>query len=327
MLAGGGLYTVGNMFPMRALLSVFKPKGDRKLVSVVLRDDRVDVVSVRREAGSRPRVMFADSVEKLGNDESALEAVKRGMKLGECHCTTLLRRGDYQLIPTDIVDGPIEEAREAARWKLKDQVEFAVETAAIDLLPAPSHGRGGQAYAVLAPEASVGPLVRAFQAAGLVLTVVDLPEMSQRNLANLFEEEGRALATLIFDDDEGLLTFTMNGDLLIARHVEISARQLVAAGDERRSALFDRIELELQRSLDNFERMYSSLSLQRLLVAPLPGVDGLLGQLRSNLAIPVSELEIGSVLNIDLTPGLRDPMKQFQSLRALGAALREEVAA
>lgn len=54
----------------------------------------------------------------------------------------------------------------------------------------------------------MAPLVQAFQAARVPLAAVDLPELSQRNLAALFEEGGRGLATLIFDDDEGLLTFT-----------------------------------------------------------------------------------------------------------------------
>lgn len=313
------------MESMRALLAVFKPKSDAGLVSVVLRDNRVDVASVRRQLGSLPRVTLADSVERIGDDASALEAVSRGMKLGKRRCSTLLRHGGYQLILTDMVAGPIEEAREAARWKLKDQVEFPVDSAAIDLLPIPAYGRAGQAYAVMAPESSVGPLVRAFQAAGLSLGVVDLPEMSQRNLAGLFEEEGRPLATLIFDDEEGLLTFTVDGELLNSRHVEISARQLIAAEADRRGTLFDRIELELQRSLDNFERMYSSLSLQRLLVAPVPGVDGLLDHLSSNLTIPVAELDIGKVLDFDAAPALRDPLRQFQSLRAIGAALREDI--
>lgn len=312
---------------MRSLLRLFKPKTDSGLVSVVLRDNRIDVVSVRRQAGARPRVVLADSVEKLGDDAPALDAVRRSLKLGKCRCTTLLRHGGYQMIPTDAVSGPIEEAREAARWKLKDQVEFPVDSAAIDLLPVPVHGRAGQAYAVLAPETTVGPLVRAFQTAGLSLAVIDLPEMSQRNLAAYFEEGERALATLIFDDDEGLLTFTQDGELLNARHVEISARQLMAAGADRRDALFDRVELELQRSLDNFERIYSSLSLQCLLVAPIPGVDGLLDHLRSNLAIPVAELDIGTILDLEPASGLRDPLRQFQSLRAIGAALRDEVAA
>lgn len=91
------------------------------------------------------------------------------------------------------------------------------------------------------------------------LAAIDLPEISQRNLAALFEQDGRGLATLVFDDDEGLLTFTVGGELLVARHVEITARQLTTADDDRRGILFERIALDIQRSLDNFDRTYSAI--------------------------------------------------------------------
>ena len=120
------------------------------------------------------------------------------------------------------------------------------------------------------------------------LAAIDLPELSQRNLAALFEESGRGLATLIFDEDEGLLTFTLNGELLVVRHVEITARQLSAADDNRRDMLFERIALDVQRSLDNFDRSYSTVPLAHLLVAPIPGVDGFCSHLRANLTVPVA---------------------------------------
>jgi hypothetical protein len=38
-------------------------------------------------------------------------------------------------------------------------------------------------------------------------------------------------------------------------------------------------------------------------------------------------LELASVVDIGAVPALLDPLRQFQSLRAIGAALREETAA
>jgi MSHA biogenesis protein MshI len=312
------------MASIRSALDFLKRKSEPGLLAVVVRAARIDLARVRRQAGQRPQLQLADAYENRGDDAATLTALKRPLGLGGCRCITLLGHGRYQLIQTDAMSGPADEAREAARWKLKDQVEFPVETAAVDLLPIPSMGRGAQVYAVLAPEAAMAPLVQSFQTAGLSLAVVDLPETSQRNLAALFEEEGRALAMLVFDDDEGLLTFTLDGELLVVRHVEITAQQLVAADIERRATLFERIELDLQRSMDNFERMYSSVSLPRLLVAPIPGVDGFVDHLRANLTIAVAELDITSVIDIAMVPALRDPLRQFQVLRALGAALREE---
>ncbi|MDO8789353.1 MAG: hypothetical protein Q7J42_14875 [Sulfuritalea sp.] len=302
----------------------FKRRTEQGWLSVALREARADFVHIRREPGRKPLVLAADSVEKGIDDAATLTALRRPMRLGRYRCTALLRHGKYQLIQTDAVAGVPDEAREVTRWKLKDQVEFPVDTAAIDLLPIPSDGRAPQVFAALSPESTIAPLVQAFQAAKVPLTAIDLPEISQRNLAALFEEEGRGLATLIFDDDEGLLTFTQGGELLVVRHVDISARQLIAADAERRNALFERIALDVQRSLDNFDRLYSAISLSSFLVAPIPGVDGFISYLRANLTVAVVPLELSGVLDIGAVPALLDPLRQFQCLRAIGAALRDE---
>lgn len=289
-----------------------------------MREGRVDFVHLRRESGRKPRVLMADSVEKGADDQATLSALRKPMRLERYRCTAMLSHGQYQLIQTDAAAGAPDEAREVVRWKLKDQVEFPVDTAAIDLLPIPSDGRTPQVFAALSPESTIAPLVQAFQAAKVPLAAIDLPEISQRNLAALFGEEGRGQATLIFDDDEGLLTFTLNGELLVARHVELTARQLMTADDDRRSTLFERIALDVQRSLDNFDRLYSSVPLAHLLVAPIPGVDGFLAYLRANLTIPVVPLDVSSVVDLGAVPALLDPLRQFQCLRAIGAALRDE---
>lgn len=289
-----------------------------------MRDERLDLVHMRRERGRKPRVMMADSIEKSAGTAETLMALKKALRLDRYRCTALLNHGQYQLIQTDVIAGNADEAREATRWKLKDQVDFPVEAAAVDLLPISADNRSPQAFAALAPESAIGPLVQAFQAAKVPLSVIDLPELSQRNLAALFEEDGRGLATLIFDDDEGLLTFTLDGELLVVRHVEITARQITSADDERRSMLFERIALDVQRSLDNFDRLYSAVPLTRILVAPIPGVDGFLAYLRNNLTLPLVPLELSSVVDLGAVPGLLDPLRQFQSLRAIGAALRDE---
>lgn len=295
-------------------------------MSVSLREQRVDFVHVRRDSGRKPAVTLADSVEKRDGDAATLGALKKPMRLDRYRCTALLSHGQYQLIQTNAVDGTPDEARETVRWQLKDQVDFPVDSAAVDLLPIPSEGRAPQVFAALSPESNIAPLVQAFQAAKLPLAAIDLPELSQRNLAALFEEQGRGLATLIFDDDEGLLTFTQNGELLVVRHVEITARQIGGADKDRRDMLFERIALDVQRSLDNFDRVFSSVPLAHLLVAPIPGVDGFLDYLRANLTVAVVPLDLGAAIDFGAVPALLDPLRQFQSLRAIGAALREEAA-
>jgi MSHA biogenesis protein MshI len=306
------------------VLNFLKPKIESGWLSIALREQRVDLVHVRRESGRKPVISLADSIEKGYDDAASLSALKRTIPLERYRCSALLRNGQYQLIQTEAVPGAADDARNAVRWKLKDQVDFPVDNAAIDLLPIPPDGRVAQVFAALSPESTIAPLVQAFQAAKVALTAIDLPEISQRNLAALFEERGRGLATLIFDEDEGLLTFTLNGELLTIRHIEITARQLTLADNDRRGMLFERIALDVQRSLDNFDRIYSAIPLTRVLVAPIPGVDGFLDYLRDNLTVAVAALELSTVLDLGAVPALLDPLRQMQCLRALGGALRDE---
>lgn len=306
--------------------SLFKKNTQPGWLAIVPADGRADFVHVRRDAGARPKVVLAESIERGADYATLLTSLRKPLGLATRRCSAVLRHGEYQWIQTEAVEGTPDEARDILRWKLKDQVEFAVDAAAVDFLPIPSGGRSPQVFAAIAAEAVVAPLVQAFQAAKVPLTAIDLPELSQRNLAALFEESGRALAVLVFDDMEGLLTFTVDGELLVVRHVEISARQIMAADVGRRDALFERIALDVQRSLDNFDRLYSTISLSRLVVAALPGVDGFVDYLRDNLTVPVAPMDLGSVLDLGAVPALLDPVRQFQCLRGLGAALRDETA-
>lgn len=306
------------------MLTLLKTSVEPGWLAVALGAGRVDLVHVRRGTDRLPQVLLAESIARETADATLLASLKKSLHLARYRLTALLAPGQYQFIQTDAVEGLAEEAREIVRWKLKDQAGFAVDNAAIDLLPIPLLGRAPQVYAALAAESVMAPLVQAFQAAKLDLVAIDLPELSQRNLAALCEEDDRGLALLIFDDAEGLLTFTFAGELLVARHIEISARQLQEANAERREQLLERIALDVQRSLDNFDRAFSMVQLARLVAVEIPGVAGFLDFLRSNLAIEVAPLELASVVDLGAVPALLDPQRRFQCLRAIGAALREE---
>jgi len=308
------------------MLPFFKTPREPGWLAIGQSPHRFDFVRVQRTPGRLPQVLLAESIERGADDAATLAALKKPLQLNRSHLTALLPAGQYQVVLTDVVDGPLVEAREIIRWKLKDQVGFPVDAAAIDLLPIPPLGHAPQVYALLASEKVMTPLVQSFQSAKLDLAVVDVPELAQRNLSALLEEDDRGLAMLIFDESEGLLTFTFGGELLVARHIEISAEQLLLANAERREQLFERIALDIQRSLDNFDRSYSMVPLSGLVVSAIPGVPGYMDYLRNNLSLPVAALNLADIIDFNAAPALLDPQRQFQCLRALGAALREEPA-
>jgi MSHA biogenesis protein MshI len=128
---------------------------------------------------------------------------------------------------------------------------------------------------------------------------------------------------LSFGDEGGLLTVSYGGELYLARRIDLALEQLLDEELERRHASFDRIALELQRSLDNFERQYSFISVAKLVLAP-SSIKGLDDYLSSNLYTPVDTLDLATLFDFERTPELLDPLQQQRFLVPLGAALRHE---
>jgi MSHA biogenesis protein MshI len=112
----------------------------------------------------------------------------------------------------------------------------------------------------------------------------------------------------------------------LSRRIEISLEQLTGAGPETREQLFERIALELQRSLDHFDRQFSNIPLARLLLAPVPDELGLAAYLAGNLSAPVQSVDLGEVLDFHEVPDLREPAEQMLRWQTLGAALRVDTA-
>jgi len=164
-----------------------------------------------------------------------------------------------------------------------------------------------------------------FSEAKIPLRVIEIPEMAQRNLVALFEADHRALAMLSFGDEGGLLTFSARGELYLSRRIDVSFEQLTFATGDMRQQMFERIALELQRSLDHFDRQFSYVPVARLLLGPLPQEIGLWQYLAENLSAQVDSVDLGEVLDFHKVPELREPAEQMQRWQTLGAALRSDL--
>lgn len=307
---------------------MFSLRGGRSesgWMAVVLCGDRIDLAHVRRAADGRPAVRLLESFRPSGTTVTALASLRAAKKLNSYACTTLLASGQYQLVQFDAPAVPPEERAEALRWRLKDVVDFPVDSASIGVVDIPMDSGGNRqpmVYAVAAASTAVAPMMQQFDAAKLPLAVIDIPEFAQRNVAALFEENNRGLAFLHLDEQGGLLTITYRGELYAVRRVDVSARQLLDADADRRSQLLERVMLELQRTLDNFDRQYSFISVSGMVVASCPEVPDLQPYLAENLYVPVKMMDLAPVCNLAAVPELRNVERQAQCLPAIGAALR-----
>lgn len=279
----------------------------------------------------KPRLVVCATYAMPESTAEAWSKLAKMLHLSRKRCRVLLAPNEYQLMQVDAPNVPAAELKQAVRWKLKDMLSYPLEQATvdvIDILPGRNGmGRGHFVYAVAARNEVIKRYMGDLESAGVNLDVIDIPELAQRNIASLLEEGGRGVALLSFSDDGGLLTFTASGELYHARQIEISAAQLGLADEEQRLHHFDRLVLELQRSLDNFERQFNYVAVTRLVLGPMAGQAALEEYLRGNLYIQVASLDLADVINLAAVEELENPAMQAQCFLAIGAALRTEASA
>lgn len=148
--------------------------------------------------------------------------------------------------------------------------------------------------------------------------------MAVRNVASLFEEPNRGLAFLVLNSGESLLTITYGGELYLSRRIEVSSQALAESDEERRQQMLERLALELQRTLDNFDRQYGFISVSRLLVCSEFDCAAAVAGLAQNLYLPVQVADLAQVVEFSGVPELRSVERQAQCLLAIGAALRSD---
>jgi MSHA biogenesis protein MshI len=293
-----------------------------------MHDDYVEVVHVRRGTNGQPEVALCDSFRKEGSDVSTLSRLRKELKLNKYRCTTLLPAQHYQLHEVDAPGVPPTEMKAAVHWRMKDLIDYPLASATVDVVQIPGDtdapDRPAAVYGVTARTSAVEACIAPFVAARIALDAVDIRELAQRNIAALFEAEERGIALLAFYPGEGMLTFTRRGELYAARRIEITVADLLGDDAQQRDELFGRIALEVQRSLDHFERQYHYVPLAKLLLAPLPREVGLEEFLTSSIDGVVESADLASTIGFPGAPELGNAARQCEYLSTIGAALRAE---
>jgi MSHA biogenesis protein MshI len=295
-------------------------------VAVVVSKRGIHIAQVM-QSGSRPYVTTCTYFPLAEVSASSLEKARKEVQLDDARFTTLLSPNEYQLMMVDAPNVPVNELKTAIRWKIKDSLSYHIDDATVDVLQIPANKYGGDRpqslYAVAASNETVRKCIELFEKAKIELNVIDIPETAQRNIAALFEEEGRGLALLVFGDEGGLLTITCDGELFLARRIEITRGQLLDADENMRQQYLDRVELEVQRSLDYFDRQFQHIPVNRILISAPESLE-LDKVLTANLGLPVEMLDLAQGMDIMSVRELSDSEFASYALPALGAALRQE---
>ncbi len=243
-----------------------------------------------------------------------------------------MARGSYNLIQIDPPDVPEGEFREAVRWQIKDLLDFPAEQAVVDTFSASASQSQELSFAVAASQERVWQVVHALRDADLDIAAIDIPELALRSLVSLLPDDDRGLALLSLWKDSGLITIVRNGELCMARRINLGVQELVAAADpatevdgveisEAQQNILDAVILEIQRSLDYYESSVSRQSVSTVYIAPLSDpIPGLQSYLDSYLAPEIQPLQLAQLLEDCTLPD----SELSHCLSAIGAALRTE---
>ncbi len=275
-----------------------------------------------------PRLEVCDERASGGDGRRALQTAVREHGLVGSRCVWILPEGAYSLRLIDAPEVPSDELREAARWIVKDLIDFEADSAAMDVLEmpqTPSPARPRKVYVAAARPDAVRRAVDWAREAGLEPAAVSVPESVLLNLEPS-SETPRSVALLQLRAKDGLLVMGEGGCLYAARHLSVSLDELAAqAGGDLEGAAageapaLENLLLEIQRSLDYYESAFGRSSASRLLLAPSDvEVPALLPYLSQNLSVSVHGLEVAQRLSVQ---GTLPYALQARALTAVAAAL------
>lgn len=206
----------------------------------------------------------------------------------------LLEPVDYQILKVDTPQVPPEELKSAARWQVKELVDADTAELTLDVM----HVGGDveraqrQLFVIAARNSAISALTGSAAGIHADITVVDVWETALRNLvtqqARQDDLAARACAAIHIDPTQCLLVICSGDELFYTRRIEADPGLLARARGEQPEAspqdlplgfeyqpggAFDAVALqesplvvELQRSIDVWERSWPELPLARLYV-------------------------------------------------------------
>lgn len=285
-------------------------------------------VDTSRKTGPKPRVVrHAHIVSNPVPEPAEFQLLARQLSESKFPVIGLLNRSEYQIFLVDKAMVRPEEMLQSLRLTLSTLLDYPPEQANLAWMDVPVKNSATpnptKLYVVAAKTLLVDQRMRDFEQARMRLSVMDIRETAQANLAQCVESPSSGVC-LIYADPMGLqITISHQGDLYLERFIRESLFEAVEAvsADTQREK-FDRIALEIQRSLDFVRRNFLELDVSLLFIAPTATDIGLHRELSSRLLQPFNALDLSNVFDWPEDSELVKPEVQALYFNALGASLR-----
>lgn len=291
--------------------------------------DGLSVAGVKRDQTGQATLQFADreSCSSATEHNRALGQLVQRRNLENCPCVAVLAANSYQLIQVEMAELPDSERRDAARWLIRERIDYPPEEAVIDLFEVAPFGseKKPRSYVVSAQQKLLRERVQLIEQSDLSLQSIDIPEFALRNICDLFTDDDRGLAILLLLEQSGVLVIVRDGTLYLVRWLSSGMDDLIPFADGDFEALteqLDTIVLEIQRSFDYCESTFQLPMVSRLLVAQTQReIPAVISYLNDYLSTQVESFSFADVLSI---PEESEQIQLNRYLMAIGGALRQE---
>jgi MSHA biogenesis protein MshI len=272
------------------------------------------------------KLTFCRLYDQLGDNNQLLSDLVAEHDWNGVLCSVVLHPVYYQLLLTECPPVEDDELSSAVRWKIKELLDFPIETAAIEsfILPDDAYrGRQKMLYAAALRQSTLQELVSPIEAAGFAVDCIEVSELALHNLTSRMPLDRGCTAIVQFHAGEGFINLTESGEIYLSRRLDIGLDKFKPGSDN--TAFFDTLFLEIQRSLDFYESQLGKGIVTHLYYSPgLVSTETIGNFLSSQLAVTVEPL---SFLNLDLSSDI--PLDSDQVVRcaiAIGAALQPKKA-
>lgn len=254
---------------------------------------------------------------------SCITTLVEKYNLKDIACNWVLLPQDYRLFLIDAPRVSPEEYKAAARWQIKDMVDYAMEDTALDVFTSPpfSNFEQQKIYAVAARSSLLRKTSAIISQTSLSLNAIDIQEFAIRNLLAPLAEQDRSVGFVHLEKNNCLLIIVKNEQIYFVRNIPLNAETLV------QSSNIVKLASEIQRSLAYYSNELGQDKLTEFFTPPMANISTARSTLTDAIAqqnsLTIRTIPLGEIVNIEHTRSL-SPEIQESCYRVIGGALRKD---
>ena len=240
------------------------------------------------------------SLEEESSLLSIIQLLRQKFKIADFKITLVMAVNEYQAQTIESLAVQENELAAALPWKIKNQLTYAIDEAAIDYVILPAKKSGQQHPLLIAfsmHKVLYQDLVTQFYKNFSVPLTITVPEIALKNLASYYESEEKSTVMLFFTSNFLILTISREKQLYFSRHIAMD-------NTLAEQALAEKLGLDILRCMDYFQNQWRLPTPARLLyLTDYPIKPTLLDMLSQLLHNTIKHYQLES---LQLNPPLND---------------------